>query len=552
MGRRVEKGGYTAELTDDLEVVYRSPQGRRLKKLPDPIVGAAGLVALLGTRTHLRKHREACRSQAGEWASAGVSVPRALADADPLWREALEAESVELADDLGDGGLWARTYTGFDGRTLTQLLPEQLIPYRDRLMRGQHWEPDGCFSTGIPDPSDGALPFPERVIAAHPGFEEPATETLLRLQERTIQWSFVYKSDIDGVLQGLEESAPALLITLLDEMADLALRQSEHPAAAAWFGRARTAERVRARKVDKEWLVGRYLTYAEGGALSATALRAWARELAVKGVATEADLARFRTVVIRRVKASSEVYTQLAVDVRKLAKAAGLEPERELATLLGEMFAVGGVALSDDKFWADCLKGPAVDMLGTYAPEAVRQVLRLRPRRFGDSPWLWRELLERTGALALLAGEVPGLPVGDAAAWLSACVLANSDGNGTWPVMYEIAERIAPRLAADGVPVEFRYRRIGRHAYGKTPLDLIDLLLEHGAPVADPPELLGPSQLYDVQLSRRPKLEHLQADERFARELRARVRADVEMTTRDLASNSWYQPHDTKGWERIP
>ncbi|MDF3140018.1 MULTISPECIES: hypothetical protein [unclassified Streptomyces] len=552
MGRRVEKGGYTAELTDDLEVVYRNPQGRRLKKFPDAIAGALGLVALLEARTQLRKHREACRLQAGEWATAGVSVPRALADADPLWRQALEAESVDLTDELGDGGLWARTYAGFDGRTLTQLLPEQLIPYRDRLMRGQHWEPDGCFSTGIPDPSDGALPFPERVIAAHPGLEEPATERLLLLQERTNQWSFVYKTDVDGALQGLEESAPGLLITLLDEMADLALRQGEQQAAAAWFGRARTAERVQARKVDKEWLLGRYLTYAEGKALSATALRAWARELAVKGVATEADLSRFRRVVIRRLQASSELYPQLAVDVRKLAKAAGLEPEGELATLLGEMFAVGGVSLYHDKFWADCFKGPAVDLLGTHSPEAVRQVLSLRPPPFDDSSRLWRELLERTGALALLTGEVPGLPVGEAAAWLSACIVANSGTKGARPVIYEIAERIAPKLAADGVPVEFRYRRIGQRTNGKTPLDLIDLLLEHAAPVADPPELLGPSQLYDIQLSHRPKLEHLQADERFARELRARVRADLEMTTKDLATNAWYQPHDTKGWERIP
>ncbi|MER6026276.1 hypothetical protein [Streptomyces sp. NPDC001851] len=552
MGGRVEKGGYTAELTDDLEVVYRNPQGRRLKKFPDAIAGAPGLAVLLGARTHLRKHREACRLQAGGWASDGVRVPRALADADPLWREALEAESVELTDELGDGGLWVRTYAGFDGRTLTQVLPEQLIPYRDRLMRGQHWEPDGCFSTGIPDPSDGALPFPERVIAAHPGFEEPATEKLLLLQDRTQQWRFAYKADVDSVLQGMEESLPALLITLLDEMADLALRQGEHATAAAWFGRARTAERVQARKIDKEWLLGRYLTYAEGEALSATVLRAWARELAVKGEATEADLSRFRQVVVRRVQASSEVYPQLAGDVRKLAKAAGLEPESELATLLGEMFAVGGVSLSDDKFWTDCLKGRAMDLLGRHAPEAARQVLRLRPRRFGDSSRVWRELLERTDALALLTGEVPGLPVGEAAAWLSACVLSNSDRNGPWSVMYEIAERIAPKLAADGVPVQFRYWRIGEYANGRTPLDLIDLLLEHGAPVADPPELLGPSQLSCIQLSHRPKLEHLQADERFAKELRARVRADLEMTTKDLASNSWYQPHEAKGWQRIP
>jgi hypothetical protein len=552
MATRVGNNGYTAELTVDLEVVYRNPQGRRLKAFPDPLAGAPGLGALLEAHQQLRQQREACRLRAGEWAPAGVRAPRALADADPLWREALESEGVELTDEPGEGGLWARTYAGFDGRTLTQLLPEQLVPYRDRMMRAMGWEPDGCFSTGIPDTSGGALPFPERVLAAHPECAELAVPKLLALQEHMGTWRSLHKTDVDTVLLGLEESAPALLVTLLDEMADVALRQGEESTAAAWFGRARTAERAQARAVDQEWLLGRYLAYAEGKALPATVLRAWARELAVKGVATEKDLSRFRQVVIRRVQASAEVYPQLAVDVRKIARAAGLDPERELATLLGELFMAGGVSPADDRFWSDCLKGAAMDLLGEHAPESARQVLKLRPCRFRDSPRVWRELLERTGALAQLSGEAPGLPAGEAAAWLSQCVRTNSDRNGPWPVMYELAERIAPRLAADGVPVEFRYRRIGDQGDGKTPLDLIDLLLEHGVPVADPPELLGPSQLYHLQVGRRPKLEHLQADERFARELRARVRADLEMTIKGLDSNSWYQPHDTKGWEQIP
>lgn len=552
MGTRVEKNGYTAELTDDLEIVYRNPQGRRLKNFPGPISGAPGLRAQFEARRHLREQREACRLRAREWALAGTRVPRALADADPLWRAALETEQVELGDELGEGGLWARTYVGFDGLTLTQLLPEQLVPHRDRLMREECWEPDGCFSTGIPDLSDGELPFPERIIAAHPGIEELVTRKLIDLQGLTHRWGLVYKPDVDGELRGLEETAPALFVTLLDEMADLALRLDERQTAAAWFGRARTAERVQARKVDREWLLGRYLAYADGEGLSATTLRAWARELAVKGVATEADLDGFRQVAIRRVQASSEVYPQLAVDVRKIAKAAGLDPERELAALLGEIIATDGISLHDDKFWTDCLKGAAMDLLGDHASTAVDRVLKLRPRHFTGTATLWRELLERTGALARLTGETEGLPVGEAAVWLSECVRTNSQDRGPWPVIYELAEMIAPRLAADGVPVTFRYRKYGERGDGRTPLDLIDLLLEHGAPVADPPEILGPTPLHALLLGRRPQLEHLRADERFARELRARVRADLEMTTKDLASNSWYQPHETKGWHEIP
>ncbi|MEU9111816.1 hypothetical protein AB0D04_08510 [Streptomyces sp. NPDC048483] len=567
MGLRVKKDGYSAELTDDLAIVYRNPQGRKLKQFPHRIAGAPGLEALSGACEHLRRQRTACRDQGREWASAGASVPRALAEADPLWRKALADEGVALTDELGEGGLFARTYVGFDGHTLTQLLPEALIPYRDLLMRAEHWEPDGLFSTGIPDPSGDELPFPERVIAAHPGSEELSVRKILALEEETFGWDDVYsKKDIDAVLKEVEQADPALLSTLLDEMADLALQEKDEDTAAAWFGRARKAGRLGARMVDKEWLYGRYLTYAGEDALSATALRDWARELAVKGVATEADLVRFRTVALRRVAASGKssayrlqvpvgVYPQLAADVRKIARAAGLDPEEELATLLKGIFAAERwVSLDDEKFWINCLKGRAMDLLGDHGAQAARQVLELRPRQFTDGLEVWPQLLARTGALAQLTGETPGLPDGAAAAWLTGCVGSNSlRSDGLWPALYELAEKIAPRLAADGVPVEFRYCRSGRRNAGTTPLDLIDLLLEHGVPVADPPEFLGPSPLEDLRLERRPKLEHLRADERFARELRARLRANLDMRSKDFAgTNCWYQPHGTNGWQQIP
>ncbi|WP_077800037.1 hypothetical protein [Streptomyces sp. JHA26] len=555
MGTQVEKDGYTAELTDDLEIVYRNPQRRKLKQLPAQLADAPGIRALHETGTRLRDHREECRRQAEQWARVQAVVPRALADADPMWRKALEAECVQLTDELGEGGLWARTYAGFDGRTHTQLLPEQLIPFRDQLMRGQGWEPEDFFSTGIPDPSDGELPFPERVLAAHPGLEEPATEKILLLRARTNNWAYVFKKDIDAVLQGLEETAPALLTTLLDEMADLALRHEDRPTATAWFGRARTCERTQAREVDHEWLLRRYLTYAEAGALSATTLRAWLRDLAVKGVATPEDLPRFRDVVTRRMRASSEVYPQLAQDLRKLAKAAGADPESELATLLEDILRTGHFPLNDEKFWADCLTGTAVDLLTERVPETPRTMLDQRPHRSLAGSGLWLSLLERTGALALLTGEAPGMEAGEAAAWLSVRIATLRDGNGIWPAVHEIAERIAPKLRADGVPVDIRYQRIGtdRDYHYTTPLNLIDLLLEHGAPVADPPELLGPCRPSDVELRRRPELTHLQADPRFARELRARTRVELEMTLKDLGDNRWYQPHQSsKGWDRIP
>ncbi|MGW3769045.1 hypothetical protein [Actinomadura verrucosospora] len=546
MGWRIEAGGYTAEFTDDLEIVYRNPRGRRLKQAPEQLGGAPGLAGMYTVRRYLKRHQEQCGESARSWAAEGVAVPRALADVDPFWAEALDEAGVTLTTEPVEGGLCARTYAGPDDRRLTQVLGESAVRYRDMLMAVDGWEPEGLFETGLPAPYASVVPFPERVIEAHPEAERLAAEKVHTLELRTGGWRYFYKPAVEEILAGLEESAPALLITLLDAVADAALTHNEPNLASAWFGRARKLERTLAHRPDPEWLADRYEEHAH--ALSATLLRGWARDLAAKGAATAEGLARFREVMVWRVEDGGDVYPQLAADLRKIAKAAGLDPEAELAELLRSVFAADEVSLSDDAFWTDALKGRAMDLVS--GPEAARPVLELRPAYPSQGP-LWLKLLERSGALAMLTGDAPGLQRGDAAAWLVACVQGPQwrDPLGEF---YEVAERIAPRLASDGVPVAFRFWGLDETGRRRTPLDMIDMLLEHGVPVADPPERLGPAFLPDLVIDRRPELRHVLADERFARELRARARGDLDMTVGDSASNTWYEPHETKGWGKLP
>ncbi|MGP3974365.1 hypothetical protein ACTWQF_10175 [Streptomyces sp. 8N114] len=562
MRMRIEKDGYAAELTDDLKTVYYGTSGRPLKKQPRELKGTPELAAFARVRHELETHRDECRALASAWAAAGQYAPRVLAEADPVWRLVLDEEGVGLRGDrpdgYADGALFARTYTGPFDVTRTQLLVEDAVPYRDMLMRADGWEPEpgGLFATGLPDPSGGELPFPERVLAAHPGLEGPALEKIRALREETFGWRHVFKKDVDSVLAGLDQTAPALLVTLLDGMADFALRNKDEAAATAWFGRARKGERFQAREADQRWLDARYLTYARAGALAATVLRERARELmgtGKQGAPGAEDVDRFRALVLARLTATGELYPQLATDIRKIAKAAGLDPEETLAGVLHEIVTAHGISLDDDKLWQSCFKGRAMDLLRARGPEAARAALRLRPHGWGGSGAFWRELLDRTGALALLTGDEPGLPDGEAARWLSACARHHDPRNGPPAELYEVAELIAPRLKADGVPVEFRFLTKTQRGQDATVLDLVDVLLEHGAPVCDPPEALGPAYLSYVTVARRPELAHLRADERYGRELRARVRGSLEMTCDDRdGDNAWYQPHETKGWRSVP
>ncbi|MGP3978116.1 hypothetical protein ACTWQF_29675 [Streptomyces sp. 8N114] len=565
MAASVEKDGYTAELTDDgMEIVFRNPKGRKLKMVPEQLVGDPGLASLNAVWKALRAHRTACEEYARAWAEAETGAPRALAEADPEWRRALEGAGVPPTEERGEGGLFARTYASPHGFTLTQLLPEDVVPYRDVLMREDAWLPEGLFATSLPDETsdpDGRLPFPERVLAAHPQQQRLALEKLRALKYETVDWKYLPKKAVDGVLAGLEESAPALAVTLLDEMADYALDKDLDAEAAAWFGRARKTERNSGRTPDHTWLYSRYLRYAAAGALSATVLRAWVNELAAESTGGPGHLTRFREVVRARRRGYGELHPQLAADIRKLAKAAGHDPDEELATMMAELIEDGGLSLGDTEFWTRCCKGRAIDVLVERSAQPVRAaVLKLRPSgyRSGGRAELWRALLERTGTLAQLTGESPGLPHGATAAWLTDCVNARMGRDGIpWPEVFELAEHVAPKAAADGVPVEFRqwtYRDWKDRR--RIPLDLMDMLLEHGVPVNGPPERLASAAPYDLLLSRRPELRHLLADERFQREVRAWMRADLDMTVKGdraadgMASNRWYNPHQTKGWGR--
>lgn len=555
---RVEVDGYSGELGEDLRWVWRNPRGRELKQVPAVLAGRPELVRMRRMRDRVKAHREECRELAREWALTGAGVAAELAESDPVWGEALAETGVTLLEEgaAEDGGLVARVYAhAVTGWRIVRVMPEDLAPYRDKVMAHDEWERVAGFATGVPAADDDQiteLPFPERALAAHPGMEQVVLEEAERLLEAGL-----YKKYTDVFFKELEKSRPELLPLFLDAAAERYLDSTydaDREPAAAYFGRARKAEREQARKMDQAWLEARYARFAEAGALPTAALRARAKEVSAKGVATPERAVAFREIAMRRAAhPEGGVYAQLAGDVRKVAKAAGLDPEEELATFLADAELVGRTKLHDDAFWADVLKGRAFDLLCARQPEVVcAQLLGLRPNHWKERNRLWRDLLERSGTLARLCGETPGVTAVEAARWLSACVYVGRDLVGLGEVLLGVAARVAPRLAAEGVPVEIRFDRERPSAMRKLPLDVIDVLLEHGVSLTDPPARLGDPKMYELVVEHRPDLRHLCADPRYGGELRALLRAVLDLTSERSERNSWYQPQESKGWGVLP
>ncbi|WP_432141894.1 hypothetical protein [Streptomyces sp. bgisy084] len=270
MGRGYEVDGYTAELDDDLQVVYRNPRGKKLQQAPGRLADTEGVRRLYRLRRALTGHRRHARLQAEAWATAGTRVPMALADSDPVWCEALDDAGVEPAadppaPDADEAALIARTYAHPDDHTMTLLLRAPFARHWDALVASQEdWALTDTFATGIRVPGDTELTFPERLMAAHPGREQEALEAAYAFGWGVWGSPLLHKSILEGDLAHLAATAPRFLPDFLDELADMCLKaggqHKEH--ATGYFTRARNAEREHHTKPDERWLDARYAARA--------------------------------------------------------------------------------------------------------------------------------------------------------------------------------------------------------------------------------------------------------------------------------------------------
>ncbi|MFJ9417526.1 hypothetical protein ACIRPT_25605 [Streptomyces sp. NPDC101227] len=568
MSRRYEVGGYTAELDDDLQVVFRNPRGRKLQQIPDRLADTEGVRRLYRLRRALTSHRRDARMQAEAWAAAGTRVPAALFETDAVWRDALDEAGVEPTAappapdaDQDEAALVARTYVHPAEYTMTLLLRAPFAHHWDTLLAArEEWALTDTFTTGIRLPEGSELAFPERLMAAYPGQEQEVLEAAYAFGWSLWGSPLLYKSLLDGDVENLAATAPRFLPAFLDELADLCVKEGgKHKVyAAGYFTRARNAEREHHTKPDERRLDARYATFADHGALAGGAVRARAKELAPRGaVVSSHQLRCFRDVLARRVHTPADLYPGVAADLRKVARAAKADPESEVAALLADLVPRIGLCAGDaDKFWADALKGKALELLVERRPETVHDVLRLAPDD-ANSAQDWLSLLQRSGALAQLTGERPGLPAGEASRVLYDWLASEPTGRTRSDELYDVAVRLAPRLAADGVPVRLPYPEPGRRR-ALIPLDLADELLEHGVPLADPPPKLGGAGIANMLVHRHPHLPRLLADPRFARELRDALDAELDLVGLPEAGISYhhhYPPHRAtthSSWHSTP
>ncbi|MFC9389247.1 DNA-binding protein [Streptomyces venezuelae] len=426
-------------------------------------------------------------------------------------RELIKAGAVLPADADGAGAsaveLTARTYRHpvlGDDRVVILLAAAELGPAED-LAAGflglqAHGEP---VVVGLGQRQE--LGFPEWVLVHHPQDGHHALAVVPELDRLARQAKTKPKAALDACheLAGrLASAVPHFLPVFYEQAARVFLAVENTTYAGQLFGRARTSEAQHGLTVDEDRLDAVFLEFALAGALPVKVLTSYGKELAARLSPAEA-YERFRRLCVRRTAGGLAPSAQVAVELRRLARAAGLSAGEAEQEYLAELLPLPATLRAAGGWW----KGhrAALVALAGRVPAVRGTLLSMMPSgedaEFGD---LWLGILAESGADAGLTGaDVPAEErcADGAVGWLERFHSVRHRGWGprpTPPALLELVNRAAGRLRAE---LAARPEGEGFLRIGVQDVNLLDLLLSLEIPVADPAPPTGYGRQDSLNLS---------------------------------------------------
>ncbi|MET9503269.1 hypothetical protein ABZY42_16315 [Streptomyces sp. NPDC006622] len=383
--------------------------------------------------------------------------------------------------------LTVRTYThpALDERRIVRLVPGTLGEAEDLALDflGLVREPE---TPEVGQVRRETLGFPAWALVNDPANGHHAlalVKDVERLARQAKSRPGTAKEGFEALGERLGRAVPHFLPTFYEQAARVFLQHENTTYAAAFFGRAREAERVHALAVDEERQRAVFLEFAFAGALTVKALKEHVKALAARLSPAEA-WSQFRQLTVERCAAGMPPYASLPQDARGLIKAAGLDRVAEECALVADLLTSPAAVRAPASFW-NTYRATLV-LLAERQPAVRARLLEIMPTGLGRSTRddeFWLALLTECGADLLLTGETESDV--DAADWLSRWSLHRKHGGSVGdrsPATLELVRRMTSRLRDRGRPVDLF---TGRWHAGAD-LDLLDLCLAEGVPLTVP------------------------------------------------------------------
>ncbi|MGI3199027.1 hypothetical protein ACRJ4W_11200 [Streptomyces sp. GLT-R25] len=305
--------------------------------------------------------------------------------------------------------LTVRTYThpALDGRLAVRLVPGTLGEAEDLALEflGLAREPE---TPEVGQVRRETLGFPAWALVNDPANGHHAlalVKDVERLARQAKSRPGTAKEGFEELGERLGRAVPHFLPTFYEQAARIFLQHENTTYAAAFFGKAREAERVHALAVDEDRQRAVFLEFAFAGALTVKALKEYVKDLAHRLDAATA-WSQFRQLCVERCAAGMPPYASLPQDARGLIKAAGLNRVTEECALVADLVASPAAVRAPLSFWTAYRATLAV--LAERQPAVRARLLEIMPTTLGrevKDDEFWLTLLAESGADRLLTGE---------------------------------------------------------------------------------------------------------------------------------------------------
>jgi hypothetical protein len=408
---------------------------------------------------------------------------------------AILPEGAALGERRDSASTRAYVHPALTDRTVVRLAPDALGPAEDLTMEflgfGIAAEP---VRVGVI--RQQALGFPAWALIHDPVNGHHAlnlVKDIERLTRLATTKPGHAKEGFDQLAVQLAGAVPHFLPTYYEQAARAFLAAQNTTLAASCFGKAREAERAHGLAIDERAQGDSFLEFALAGALTAKALTEYARALAAR-VSPDAAYVQFRRICVERVASGLPPYTAMPTDLRRLAKAAGRDTAAEDAALACELLPLPATAKASAGFW-NAYRAPLVRAakIDTRVRGLLLTVLPSMPSEADNAADnLWLDILHDSGAMAALTDLADQIPAearsaDGVAGWLNRFAKHCNRYRG-WRYrsherdnhkLLDLVGRMAPRLLEENTALVLCQD-------GGSDIDLIDLCLTLGLPVADP------------------------------------------------------------------
>jgi hypothetical protein len=399
----------------------------------------------------------------------------------------------------------ARAYThpALDARVVVRLVPATLGEAEDLGMEFLGFAAEGRPAT-VGHGRRQALGFPAWALVNDPANGRHAlalVKDMARLARVAMTKPGNAKDGYEALANRLGAAAPHFLPTFWEEAGRAFLAAENAKMAGTCFAAARQAEQVHGLAVDEDRLREVHLEFALAGALTAKAVTEYARQVATRRPAAEA-YELVRTIAARRVAGGLPPYVGLAEDLKRLAKAAGLDPEEQAAAMVAELLTYPAVTKAHEGFWKSYR--PTLVRLAKKTPAVRGRLLAIMPDPPGydaDPTTLWLDLLAAAGAIDVLhapdKAPADARPTDGVAGWVQRFL---DFRHGGWrhrnraPLWLDLFTKLVDRVRAELLDRDATLR-LSRHRWSAPDLDVLDICLEAGVPIAYEPHASGPGVL---------------------------------------------------------